>query len=337
MKRPINSVAGWDLGAIVTGASGFIGTYLIDTLVRQGDFPIVAIDILPPRRRHPQVQYVTADVRQPLDQVDLGGADGASFVCYNFAAVHTTPGHPTHEYYDTNISGALSVVALCSRLGVPHIVFTSSMSTYGPNEQPRTERDAPEPVSAYGKSKYQAEGIHRLWAAADPSRKVTIVRPAVVFGPGEGGNFTRLARALSRRIFAYPGRRDTVKSCIYVGEVVRSMGFAIQRPEPVYLYNMAYPKAYTIEDIVKAFGEAAQLPGAIGTLPYGLMRGASVPFEYLAKAGIKTGIHRERIDKLVRSTNIVPERLLTDGYAFETDLVEAIRRWRRESPDGTLT
>ena len=52
-------------------------------------------------------------------------------------------------------------------------------------------------------------------------RQLLIVRPGVVFGKGENGNFTRLYWAIRGHKFAYPGRKDTIKACIYVKELVR--------------------------------------------------------------------------------------------------------------------
>ncbi len=85
----------------------------------------------------------------------------------------------------------------------------------------------PEPVSDYGRSKLLAEGIHRQWLAGEAARRLVIARPAVIFGQGEGGNFTRLAKALRKGTFVYPGRKDTIKCCGYVGEIVRSMDHAM--------------------------------------------------------------------------------------------------------------
>ncbi len=81
------------------------------------------------------------------------------------------------------------------RHGASSLFFTSSISVYGPTEEPRTESSPLAPVSAYGESKLEAEGIHRRWVEAAAGRRLVVVRPAAVFGPGENGNFTRLAAA----------------------------------------------------------------------------------------------------------------------------------------------
>ena len=143
-------------------------------------------------------------------------------VIFNFAAVHRTPGHEDHEYFETNIRGAENVVAFAEKWNIKKIVFTSSIAPYGAAEELKKETTLPTPNTAYGISKLVAEKIHEKWQNGDAAhRQLTIVRPGVVFGKGENGNFTRLYWAIRGHKFAYPGRKDTIKACIYVKELVR--------------------------------------------------------------------------------------------------------------------
>ena len=121
-------------------------------------------------------------------------------VIFNFAAVHRTPGHEDHEYFETNIRGAENVVAFAEKWNIKKIVFTSSIAPYGAAEELKKETILPTPNTAYGISKLVAEKIHEKW---------------------QNGNFTRLYWAIRGHKFAYPGRKDTIKACIYVKEFVR--------------------------------------------------------------------------------------------------------------------
>jgi nucleoside-diphosphate-sugar epimerase len=318
--------------AIVFGGNGFIGRHLLGSLKSRGYKRLVAVDIRPEHNPLTDVEYVYGDVRQSLDRIATGAFDEA----YNLAAIHTTPGHEDHEYYDTNVSGAINVVRYCESHGISTLCFTSSIAVYGPDEDAKSEESVLNPVSAYGKSKLQAEEIHRIWADRESNRRLSIVRPAVVFGPGEGGNFTRLPKALATGIFFYPGRRDTIKGCGYVGELVRTIEFSLGQTEKIYLYNFCYPVPYTIQDICEAYCRVADLPKPRGTVPTSLMKVATLPFEALNAAGVKNGICRARVLKLVHSTHIVPGKLVSDGYEFETDLDEALVRWRDSEPIGNF-
>lgn len=314
--------------AIVTGASGFIGTRLVARLAREGRYGVVrAIDIEPPREKDPGVEYLTLDVRQPLP--DSAGR-GVSII-YNLAAVHRTPGHPPGEYYETNIEGALNVTDLARRCGANTIVFTSSISVYGPSEKVITEASPLEPTSHYGRSKRMAERLHRVWREADPARRLITVRPGVVFGPGERGNYTRLANALRAGYFVYPGRKDTVKSGGYVDELLNTFDFALKRNEADILYNFAYPDESTTEDIVATYVAVGKFRSMQFIVPAPLLIAAAMGFEVLNAVGLKNSIHRERVQKLMHSTRIRPAWLEGAGYTFQTNLESALKLWSAET------
>ena len=64
------------------------------------------------------------------------------------------------------------------------------------------------------------------------------------------------------------------------------------------------------------------------------MKLATIPFEILNTMGIRNGICRERVLKLVHSTHITPRRLIEDGYQFDTDLEKGLRHWQAAAPEG---
>ena len=107
-----------------------------------------------------------------------------------FAAVHREPGHEGHEYYQTNLLGAENVCDWADKVNCQKIIFSSSIAPYGPSEDERNESSLPVPTTAYGGSKLAAEKIHQIWQAKDfDKRQLVIVRPGVVFGPGEAATF----------------------------------------------------------------------------------------------------------------------------------------------------
>jgi len=318
--------------AIVFGGAGFIGSHLCAHLRDTARFErIVVADLAPPEQPIDGVDYREIDVRRPIPP-ELA-TPAAHTVIYNLAAVHRTPGHPSHEYYETNIGGAIAVNDFARAIGCHEIIFTSSIAVYGPDETRKSEATPPTPESAYGWSKLLAEEVHRSWRREAPStHRLTIVRPAVIFGPGENGNFTRLASTLAKGRFLYPGRRDTVKACGYVGELVRALQHVHARQQSEALFNFCYARDYTIEEICEAFHDVADLPRPRGTVPLPLMMLAARFFEFLNGAGLRNDISRDRIKKLVRSTNIDPSYLKDIGYIYETDLKDALNDWWHAVP-----
>lgn len=316
--------------AIIFGGAGFIGSHLAQKLVEGGKYAkVVSADIGTPRFKVEGVEYITVDVRReiPTNLFDSIPAD-----IFNLAAVHVTPGHPDWEYFDTNIMGAIQVCRFANAIGSNSIVFTSSISIYGPSEQPLDETAEPAPTSAYGRSKLAAEEIHKEWQAQHPAeRRLTVVRPAVIYGFTERGNFTRLSRLLARRAFIYPGRRDTIKSCGYVKDLVESLFFMSDKNVGVVTYNFCFNERHTISEICDAFCATAGYKVPQITCPIWFMNLAALPFEVLQNVGIKTGINRARVQKLWHSTNIVPRRLLENGYAYKYNLQSSLRDWKSGS------
>ena len=317
--------------AVVFGGAGFIGTQLLAHLTRSGGFELVVSgDIVAPKRAVPGVRYEDCDVRRPIDPALCQGAS----VIYNLAAVHRTPGHPDNEYYETNLDGALNVCAFAEAVGARHIAFTSSIAVYGASEDQKVESSELKPVSAYGHSKLLAEKLHQAWASRDADHRLVIVRPGVIFGPGEGGNFTRLASMLQRKLFFYPGRKDTIKACGYVGELIRAIDWALALERQEVIFNFTYPGPITIEEICMALHEIGRLPKPRGTMPISLASAAATAFEAANAVGIRNPINRQRIAKLHHSTNIRPEFLLREGYQYETTLSSGLQAWLQKEPAG---
>ncbi len=314
--------------AVIFGGAGFIGRHLARALRARGAAVSIA-DTAETVRPISGVRYFHVDVRQPITEADLGA--GPDTVVYNLAAVHRTPGHESAEYFDTNVEGARNIAAFADGAGVKRIVFTSSIAVYGPNEERMDEASNPLPASSYGWSKLLAERVFDDWGAADPHRRIVTVRPAVVFGPGEAGNFTRLAGALKRRLFAYPGRRDTIKGCCYVKDLIDSFDFALSLDRRNFLYNFAYPEPYTIEAICDAFHQVGGLPRPLAKAPAWMMTAVAAPFEALEAMGLNLGVNRVRIAKLTRSTHVAPKRLQELGFEFRFGLNDGLSDWRREA------
>lgn len=307
---------------IVFGGSGFIGSHLLKRLVAKGTHRIISLDLRQPPYPVSGVDYRLGDVR------DLSGLsiEGPVSTLYNLAAVHTTPGHPTHAYYETNILGATEVTAFARCHATNDIVFTSSISVYGPSEDLKTEATPVAPESAYGWSKYMAERIHRAWLDEAENRRLTIVRPAVVFGPHEGGNFTRMAKLLKKGLFVYPGRKDTIKACIYVEDLLDAIDYAHETNKRLTLFNACYPDRYTIQQIVQVFQSVAFPKLREFCIPLWIVK--TIAWLLRPAAFLGLGIHPDRVMKLVRSTDIYPKWLKDQGQAKNSRLPEVLGLWR---------
>ena len=324
---------------IITGGTGFIGTHLTNLLNEvHPEAKVWNLDIVKPGTPNPVVKnykpavrdgeqlgstYIECDIRKPIGELPF--TPTAEDVIFNFAAVHRTPGHPDKEYFETNIRGAENVCAFAEKYGIKNMVFTSSIAPYGAAEELKEETTLPTPNTPYGISKLVAEKIHMAWQKGGEGRKLTIVRPGVVFGRGENGNFSRLYWGIRKHTFAYPGRKDTIKACVYVKELVRFILWNVEeRKTPFDIYNCTFEPAYTIEQIVTAMKKVTGLKQSVPYIPNSII----MPMAACAKmVGSPMGICPARVKKLQISTNICGKKMASSGYQFKWTFEEALKDW----------
>ena len=318
---------------VIFGGCGFIGSHVVDLLrEKYPDAKIYIADLLADTAQSDGViSYQRVDVRSPIE---LQGDFGANTLVFNFAAIHRTPGHPDYAYFETNIRGAENVCDFARKHGIENIVFTSSIAPYGAAEELKTEETLPTPNTPYGISKLVAEKIHREWAAENASRRLSIVRPGIVFGKGENGNMTRLYKALKKRKFAYAGRKDTIKACIYVKDLVRVMlAMGEAEGEKIKLYNCCYYPSFTIEQIANTMLKATGMRRRIPFIPRKPMMAAATLCGLFGGLGL--GICPARVKKLMVSTNIDGQRLAKD-YPLSYSLEDAFRDWFKDCGEEEL-
>ena len=321
---------------IIFGGSGFIGTHLIHLLtnecVQLGD-KIYDLDIVMPGEegvvpgvveKNEGVDYIRLDVRKPIDFKFNPTKDD---IIFNLAAVHRTPGHPDHAYFETNIRGAENVTDFDEKYGINKILFTSSIAPYGAAEELKTEETLPTPNTPYGISKLVAEKIHEKWQAKDNDRELTIVRPGIVYGKGEHGNMTRLYSGQKKRYFFYAGRKDTVKACIYVKELVKFFKYRMIDNDfkGTDVFNCTFEPAYNIEQICTTMQKATGMKRHIPLIPGGLLMTAATILGPIG--GKKVGIHPARVKKLMISTNICGKKLANCGYKFHYSFEDTFKDW----------
>ena len=156
---------------------------------------------------------------------------------------------------------------------------------------------------------------------------MTIVRLGIVYGKGEHGNMTRLYKGIKGHYYFYAGRKDTVKACIYVKELVRFMKYRMidHAFQGCDVINCTFEPAYTIEQICEAMKSATGLQNKIPMVNGKLLMGTAKVLGPIG--GKKVGIHPDRVKKLMVSTNISGKKLADMEYSFHYGLEESFRDW----------
>lgn len=308
----------------IFGGSGFIGTHLINALVPKGN-DVQNFDITEPIEDAQKEYYSFVDIRNVIPKLLNKPAD----VIFNLAAVHKTPGHPSNEYFETNILGAKNICKFASENSINTIVFTSSIAVYGTYESQKNEETLPMPDIPYGISKFSAEYIHKQWQLEDPEkRRLIIIRPGIVFGKHEKGNFTRLINSLSKGYFLYPGRKDTKKGCIYVKDLVELILSRVEKATiGVEIMNASYEPSPSISKIVKTIKLLSNNTRPTFLIPSWIIMVLAKSIFYSLG---KKAFHPDRIRKLTISNDICGKKMnsiLKPKYGLEL----GIKEWLEET------
>ena len=137
--------------------------------------------------------------------------------------------------------------------GVNNWLFFSTVGVMSPSTSPLDEAAPIAPINAYGESKAIAEDLFRQFAARQPSARVLIIRPSVVFGPDNptNTNVYRLIDAIYNSKFVMVGKGDAIKATSYIENLVAATVFLVERmKEGVHTFiYVDEPKLSTAETV----------------------------------------------------------------------------------------
>jgi nucleoside-diphosphate-sugar epimerase len=217
---------------LVTGASGFIGHHLVETLLERGDQVACLVRPTSDTSRLP-VEKLELRLGDVTDPGSLESAVEDIEVVYHVAG--TLEARSLSELNLVNEAGARNMAAACGNLERPPVlVLLSSIEAVGPDppDHLRTEDDPADPVSNYGKSKLAGEQAVREFAGQVP---ITIVRASGVFGPGDKETFAILQtlRLAGLDIYTVPRAHSTKVSVVHARDLANLMVRAAQRGERI--------------------------------------------------------------------------------------------------------
>lgn len=310
---------------LVTGGAGFIGSHLLLRLIEERIYSkIYVFDVSSPKVSHKKIKYIYCDITKPIQDL----IDSRIDTIIHLAALCKEPGYNWEEYFETNYIGTKNICQYATRNDIANIIFTSTMMVYKAGEKKYCEEDLTAPDTGYGISKLLAEEVLLNWKNNNQHNRLRIVRLGVVFGKGENGNFTRLAKALKKNFFVYVGRKNTIKGSVYVEEVINFLFFLLQDSKDRIIYNFVFPEPDTIENICKNICETMGWKRFIPILPFRFLLLVSYIFELLNELGFKNPIHHRRIEKLYYSTYLSVDAALSAGYIFSYNLKTALMDWK---------
>lgn len=311
--------------ALVTGANGFLGSWLARRLVERGDRVRCLVrpgsDAL--ALKELAVERVEGDVTRPET---LAKATEGVEVVFHLAGIRRAPDR--ERFFAVNAEGTRNVCEAMVASGCRRLVLCGSLAASGPSspERPRREADPFAPEEWYGQSKAAAETI--AFSYAD-RLEVTVARPARILGPGDRENlvfFKLVKKGVRLRI----GGGPRPLSLVDVDDVVELLLRMAERKEAVgEAFFAASPETTTLEALQDAVAEALGVRPRTVHLPPSVLRGLSTVADVASQL---TGRHLPLNRKLARQL-LAPawtcstekaERLL--GYRPSTAIGDSIRR-----------
>ena len=323
--------------AIVTGATGFLGSHLVDQLVARGH-RVVSIGRPESDRRWLDgrpVEYVPCGVHdEPALTRVCDGAD----VVFHFAGCNHAPS--AHELCRLNVEGTAAVMRAAAAHGpaAPHVILASSIAAVGPcrGDVPLSAETVPRPVSLYGSSKLAAEAVVHSYAGRVPA---TILRLPSVYGPRDRGLY-KLFRLLRRGVAVTVGAWDRRVSLIYVRDLTAgalAAARATRFPGAAPIYYLTHPEPVSWEGFAHIAGQALGREPILVSVPRVLADAFAWCAErWAAVRGRSASLNRGRVGEIAQrrwvcdGSRAVAELGFRPAVSLEEGVRETVEWYRAE-------
>ena len=217
--------------ALVTGATGFVGSAVARALLREG-WQVRALARKGSDRRN--LQGLALEIVEG-DLTDIGSLDRAVAGCnalFHVAADYRLGAPDPEHLYKTNVEGTRNILSACRKGGIARVVYTSSVATMGiPGDGSPGTEDTPvalaDMIGHYKRSKFLAEQAVR--EAAQAGMPVVIVNPSTPIGPGDVKPTPTGQMVLDAAAGRMPAYVDTGLNIVHVDDVAAGHLLAFHR------------------------------------------------------------------------------------------------------------
>jgi nucleoside-diphosphate-sugar epimerase len=287
------------LTALVTGATGFIGSHLVEALVQRGTHVrcLVRNKTLLGWVKNSRVEFVVGNCQ---DRNSLKQAVMDVDQVFHLAGVTTAVKEET--YFDVNALGTENLIQACieDNNRLKKFIYLSSQAAAGPSPSGgrKKESDPCKPVSPYGKSKLLAEEL-----ALSRSRELPLIilRPCAIYGPRDK-SFYALFKCLSKGIQLCLADHDQHISLCYVQDLVRAILLAAEtQTESGEIFFLSDGQDYRMEEIGDIFAQSMGRSARKLRLPKQMLFGMAFFAECFSRVSGKPSImSRGKVEEMIQ-------------------------------------
>lgn len=319
---------------VVTGASGFIGKNLLSALAKRGyKLRILARDGRDEEFfRSLKAEIYAGDLRDP--EVCGWLMDGASGLI-NLASIVRKAGLPDSEFWEVHVHAVKRLMESSVKNGVRRVVHVSTTGVLGDIKNPPADEDSPCAASdIYQVTKAEGEKAALSYNSKD-SLDVTVVRPAMVYGPGDM-RMLKLFRFIANGSFRMIGDGKTFAHPVYVDDLVDGIILAYEsKAAPGRVYIIGGAKYVTLSEWVDVIAKEAGVTLSRASVPRWPVMMAAIMCETVCRPfKIEPPIFRRRVDFFVKNRAFSIERAKAElGYEPKVGLADGAKRtlaWYKE-------
>jgi nucleoside-diphosphate-sugar epimerase len=313
--------------SVVTGATGFLGSTLVTELVkRQQPVRILARDEKKARKQFGDaVTTIPGDIS---DAVRVQQAIEGATTIYHLAGRLYHPSVPVELYRETHVEGTRILLQACQKqTQLQRIVHVSTTGVFGVTGEIPAAEDAPfAPTNPYEATKLEGEQL-ALKTCQEQGLPVTVVRPGLVYGPGDLHLLSFFA-SIKKGLFRVIDGGKALLHPIYIDDLVTAFLLCSERPQAVgRSYNIAEEHPVSVRELATAIAHALGKELPPGNIPLWLANFASDIFAITpGLRGEQAPLTRSRVQFLTHSRIYDISRAKSDlGFAPKVSLDEGMK------------
>ena len=270
---------------LVTGGTGFVGRYLVRSLIEKGALVRMLIrkDGSNEEFKKAGVELVHGDI---TEKNSLHGITKGINIIYHLAAMGHVSAMSKAAYlsfFNVNVNGTKYLAEDCCNNKVEKFIHFSSTAAMGLIKKPLVDETVHcQPSTPYQRSKYESEKIVlEYWK--DIGLPVVILRPCMIYGIGGTGEFLKMCRLIKKGLFPKIGRGKNLTPIVHVKDVVRAAILAGDKGRSGETYLITSRNSYELDEIRRLIVKYLNVDKTYPYVPYNVAIIGAYLLETMAK------------------------------------------------------